>query len=372
MTRYTINTERFPEAVCNDGSPAVFYFAPHSDPADRGKWIVFLQGGGGCQTGQDCAQRWCSIDTNFGMDKMTSTLTKASIRAGGFLHPDPRNRFSTWNRVLIHYCSSDAWAGTNTATTQASLDGGATREYTIYFKGSYIVDAVLDTLRNARSRPWPPLDTATHVILAGSSAGAGGVRNNADRVGEKLRATNPGLQDYRAVTDAMNVMNQSDLGYDFEAAMKQAWYETEVAFRAARGDQSCVAAHPGEEWRCAEGHHVLMHHVTTPFFVRADLQDQLVAGNFVEAGYGTYAEYGAKLESELRNLPIPEEPRGAVPGVFGPQCLHHEAFTDNQPVYQVRVDGINFHDLVWNWWRGAQPQQAIRQFAGAGAAPECP
>ncbi len=274
--------------------------------------------------------------------------------------------------MLIHYCSSDSWAGTNTATTQASLDGGAPREYSIHFKGSYIVDAVLETLGHAVERPWPDLDTATHVILAGSSAGAGGVRNNADRVGAKLRAANPALQDYRAVVDAMNVLKQSDLGYDFEADMKRAWYETEVAFRAARGDASCVTSHPGEEWRCAEGHHVLMHHVTTPFFVRADLQDQLVAGNFVEAGFGTYSDYGAKLESELRNLPLPEEARGGVPGVFAPQCRHHEALTDNQPVFQVRVDGINFHDLVWNWWRGAQPQQAIRQFTSPGSAPDCP
>lgn len=395
MVRYTINRERFPEAVCNDGSPAVFYFAPHTDPADRGKWIIFLQGGGGCQSGQDCAQRWCSIDTNFGMDKMTSTLTRPSIRIGGFLDPDPRNRFGSWNRVLIHYCSSDTWAGTKSVVTQGSAGGGPSREYTIHFKGSYIVDAVLDTLRSAGKRrvvrpslegpPWPDLDTATHVILAGSSAGAGGVRNNADRVGAKLRATNPGLEDYRAVADAMNVLDHSRLGWagstvcaadpagcSFETYMQKAWEETEVAFRGARGDESCVAAHPGEEWRCAEGQHVLMHHLTTPFFVRADLQDQLVAGNFVEAGLGTYGEYGAALEGELRNLPLPEEPRGGVPGVFAPQCRHHEAFTDNQPVFQVRVDGINFHDLVWNWWRGAQPQQAIRPFAGPGAAPGCP
>src|SRR5688500_9937153 len=127
MVRYTIDNGRYPQALCNDGSPAVFYFVPHTAAEDRGKWIVFLQGGGGCGGGQDCAERWCSIDTNFGMDKMTSTLTKPSIRAGGFLSPDPRNRFGSWNRVLIHYCSSDGWTGTNTVDTQAELNGGASR-----------------------------------------------------------------------------------------------------------------------------------------------------------------------------------------------------------------------------------------------------
>lgn len=397
MVRYTVDTRRYPEALCNDGSPAVFYFAPHTAPEDRGKWIVFLQGGGGCSSGQDCAERWCSIDTNFGMDKMTSTLTKPAIHAGGFLNPDPRNRFGTWNRVLIHYCSSDNWAGTSTLVTDATLQGGAPRQYSIHLKGSRIVDAVLDTLRGSGKRravrpaaagadgPWPDLDTASHVILAGSSAGGGGVRNNADRVAEKLRSTNAALADFRAVIDASNAMQQSDLDYAgsalcaadpagcaYETYMQKAWNETEVAFRKARGDASCVTFHAGEEWRCADNQHVLMHHVTTPFFIRADLQDQLVSGNFVEAGFGTFAEFGTKLESELRALPLPEEPRGATPGVFAPQCRHHEAFTDNEPVFQVRVDGSSFHDLLWNWWRGTQPQQAIRRFAGAGAAADCP
>ena len=32
-----------------------------------------------------------------------------------------------------------------------------------------------------------------------------------------------------------------------------------------------------------------------------------------------------------------------------------------------------YHDAVWNWWTGAQPQVVIRPFTGAvGAAPECP
>ena len=380
MHRHAVDTNRYPQALCNDGSPAVFYFAPAAREEDRRKWIVFLQGGGSCGDGQACAERWCSVDSNFGMDKMTSTLTKPSIRAGGFLNPDPRNRFGSWNRVLIHYCSSDGWTGTNTTNAQASMNG-ETREYSIHLKGSSIIDAVLDTLRNAGKRravrpagdgsgaPWPDLDTAT---FAGSSAGGGGVRQNADRVGEKLRATNPNLVDYRAVIDAISIIRQSDLDPEFETRMQQVWSETEVAFRAARVDASCDAAHPGEEWRCVENHHAVLHHVTTPFFLRADLQDQLVAGNFVEAGFGSYDEYGATLESQLRNLPMAEEPRGAEPGLFAPQCRHHESFTDNEPVFQVRVDGLSFHDLLWNWWSGAHPQQAIQQFAGAGAAPGCP
>src|SRR6185436_8287851 len=98
-----------------------------------------------------CAQRWCSVDTNYGMDKMTSSLSKPLIRGVGFMNPDPRNHFGSWNRVLIFYCSSDAWGGDSVRTLSASLSNGATREYLMYFKGTRIVDAVLDTLRNANA-----------------------------------------------------------------------------------------------------------------------------------------------------------------------------------------------------------------------------
>jgi hypothetical protein len=99
--------------------------------------------------GQTCAERWCSIDTNYGLDKMTSSLTRPQIRGVGFMNPDPQNKFGSWNRVLIFYCSPDTWTGTSTKILTASLQGGAPREYQIYFRGRRIVDAALDTLRNA-------------------------------------------------------------------------------------------------------------------------------------------------------------------------------------------------------------------------------
>jgi hypothetical protein len=403
MTRYTVDTTRFPDALCNDGTPAVFYYAPAQREEDRDKWIIFLQGGGSCGDGQACAERWCSFDTNFGMDKMTSSLTKESIRANGLLEPSTRNEFGTWNRVLVFYCSSDTWSGTTTATTEASLASGATVSYTIHLKGSFIVDAVFDTLRSAQahrrramrpsretsSAPWPDLDAATHVLFAGSSGGGNGVRNNADRIGERLRATNPSLVDYRVVIDAIGILQQSDLDYsrstmceedpigcDYETFTRAMRERTDLAFHRARGDASCETWHaanqPGSEWLCADNQHVVMHHLTTPWLLRADLQDQLIASSFVERNFGTLTDYGTKLEREMRALPVPEEPRAATPALFIPQCRHHESFTNDQASYVVRVDGLTFHDVVWNWWRGVLPQQAIRPFAGAGPAPECP
>jgi len=404
LVRYTIDTSKFPNAVCNDGTPGVFYYAPATREEDRNKWVIFLQGGGGCRDGQSCAERWCHVNTNYGMDKMTSSLTKPAIRGNGFMDPRSDNHFGSWNRVLIFYCSSDAWRGTTSGVHSATA-GATTVSFTLQFRGSQIIDAVLDTLRNDSpvsrrhavrhsllgdaAPAWPDLDNATAVLFAGSSAGGVGARNNGDRVGAKLRATNPNLADYRVLLDASQspesekrdftrttYCQQDPRGCSY-ASFYQGEYEHSQETFASRRDESCLAWHaankPGTEYYCEDSGHVTLYHMTSPFFIHQDLQDPQVGGEYTDANFGTMTDYGTKLEAELRALPVPEEPRGATPGIFAPQCTDHESFTNDPAVYDVKVDGLSYYDTVWNWWTGAQPQQKIRPFTPPGGkAPGCP
>jgi len=75
----------------------------------------------------------------------------------------------------------------------------------------------------------------------------------------------------------------------------------------------------------------------------------------------------------MRRARSPEEPRGATPGLFVPQCTDRESFTNDPAVFRVKLNGISYHDAVWNWWTHTQPQQVILPFSGTpGRAPECP
>ncbi len=73
----------------------------------------------------------------------------------------------------------------------------------------------------------------------------------------------------------------------YELSMRPRWFDVLLRFRQGLADASCVAFHlpRGDEWRCADGDHLLEHHVLTPFFVRVDLQDRLVMGNALETGF---------------------------------------------------------------------------------------
>jgi hypothetical protein len=150
LFKVNVNLNTFPDAVCNDGSGAVFYVRRYSNEADRNKWHIHLQGGG-CQDGQSCAERWCSAETNFGADKTSTTFRPppATIAGPGIFTADPqRNNFAGWNHVLIYYCSSDLWSGTaRNVQLSATGPGGNTIQYRIHFEGANIVDAVIKMLQ---------------------------------------------------------------------------------------------------------------------------------------------------------------------------------------------------------------------------------
>ena len=58
---------------------------------------------------------------------------------------------------------------------------------------------------------------------------------------------------------------------------------------------------------------------------------------------------------------------------FSPlQCGTHEAFTSAE-VFTIDVNGANYNEIVWNWWRGEEPQQNLVTYSGmATPRPDCP
>ena len=105
----------------------------------------------------------------------------------------------------------------------------------------------------------------------------------------------------------------------------------------AQRDASCLQFHAADPLICGDGTHVLRHHVTTPFFVRMALRDQLISGNYVDAGLRnsnltpvTPASFALTLHGELTafaNLSTTAEEGGEFtrePGVFAPGCTKHD------------------------------------------------
>jgi hypothetical protein len=325
--KHEVKDARQREAVCNDGSPAAFYFQPGSG-ADRRKWIVFFQGGGGCATDAACATRWTDQH-----NLMTSSRLPQRLEYGGFLsslsseNPD----FGHFNRVLVHYCSSDAYAGDG----ERQVDGR-----TLQFRGHRIVDAIVEDLMDESVVGSPTLRQATDVIVAGSSAGAFAVHNNVDHIAARLTwAHVKGVADSGWVPDVTPYgPGTIDVRLDAPQAM---------AFWHAQPDESCVAANADAPNKCLRESFVYPY-LTTPTFVYVDQRDMLHLGTFGITGQPTspaerqwVQQYGRLLRQSL----------AAVPAAFSPSLGGHTALT-GQRFQGAVIDGHSFAETLATWYFG--------------------
>jgi hypothetical protein len=408
LQRVDINLTAFPNARCNDGTGATFYVRPAATLAGRSRWVIQLQGGGGCRTGADCAARWCSIDTNFGETQMSSRLApKVGIAGDGILYRGSQftNPFDDFNQVFVRYCTSDTYAGDATRTVDAVHPiTKAPVRFQLELRGKSVIDAVIATLRRDGASPprytlgggsveLADLDDASQVVLAGASAGGGGVINNVDRIGELLRARNTACQgascalDYGALIDSTSGPLGEQLDWSTStmcatqgACTWQAMLAVGTQLYPPQGDASCAtwhAAHdPATAYLCAATDHVMIHHLTTPMVVRQGLRDQLLSGNSVEAGVSVpgrgpmtlalFAEVVRAQMLALGSLPATAEEGAAIaraPGVFAPPCSDHETLSSNASVYGVSVDagGVPYtmFDVVSNWRGDLTPAQVV-------------
>ena len=164
------------DALCNDGSRAVYYLAVQKPS----KWILFLESGTYCLTKAQCLSRFGNDYTNV---LMTSKHMPDTIR-GRDLLSTARNEnklFYDNSRVLIPYCSSDAWLGTQTKAS--SLERNSTVDQFV-FSGKIIFQSVIFELLKQG------LSQASQVVLVGSSAGAVGAFNQVQWLQDLLSSRN--------------------------------------------------------------------------------------------------------------------------------------------------------------------------------------
>jgi hypothetical protein len=315
------------KAVCNDGSPAAFYLRPGKDP-DRNKWIVFLQGGGACGTDHDCSTRW-KDEHNL----MTSVGLPMRRQEPGFLSDDEKENpdFARFTLVMVHYCSSDTYAGDGERTVDGRL---------LQFRGHRIIDAVLDDLMDRSIVGTPTLGEATEVLFAGTSAGAMGMHNNLDRVAGRLSwARMKGLSDSGWAAD-MQPFGPGTLEVRPDGAAL-------IQYSNAQPDESCVAANPNQKGRCLAVP-FLFPYLKTPMFVYADQQDPVHLGTYGIMGRTTspqqqdyVREYGRILREELEK----------VPAVFSPSINVHTSL-GTERFHSVSIEGHDLAETIGNWYFG--------------------
>ncbi|KQK19774.1 pectin acetylesterase 5 [Brachypodium distachyon] len=157
-------------AVCLDGSPPA-YQLDRGFGSGRYNWLVYLEGGGWCDTIESCSKHKKS-----GLG--SSNLIEAVQLPGIFSNDHRQNSdFYNWNKVFIRYCDGASFSGDAEGEDQ---DGTK-----LFFRGLRIWEAVIDELMEKG------LANAKQALLAGCSSGGLAVLLHCDNFSARFPQTVP-------------------------------------------------------------------------------------------------------------------------------------------------------------------------------------
>lgn len=224
-------------AVCLDGSPGGFYFAPGRN-GNINSWHIHLEGGGWCYTPAQCFRR--SRREPLGSSK--DWPQQATFHGFGPLSSDPtvNPAFRAFNQVYVKYCDGGSFAG----DTEITYESASAEKTTLHFRGRRILLAVV---RRLISEFGLGSDSGAEVLLSGCSAGGLAVLFNADRVRAALPDT---VVRYKAVCGSgfFPARPSVDGVQVYQSQMKEVFFMQHLSQTLP---SRCLSSqHAGQDWRC--------------------------------------------------------------------------------------------------------------------------
>ncbi len=167
-----VDRERFPDAVCGDGTTYRFSYRPADGPSEG--LLLYFRGGGLCNDYVSCWGR----DGLGGEGRRVGTMTNDENTApsvvpalggtiGIFDREDPDAFFARFDVVHVAYCTGDTGGGTQRIdlARPPEADPSAPASIPTFFHGAYDVAAAIAWTRETFPRP-------TRLVVYGSSAGS--------------------------------------------------------------------------------------------------------------------------------------------------------------------------------------------------------
>jgi O-palmitoleoyl-L-serine hydrolase len=329
-----LDKSKYPQALCNDGTPAAYVLRQGAGAAAN-RWIISLPGGGECYDQASCASRAANTPT---LVSSAPYQANPSLASGleGLLDPSPSNNpdFYDASVVEILYCSSDEWSGAKASPSAFSPEDPTTWN----FQGHAIVNAVVADLKASHN-----LSAATEVMLIGQSAGGDGVFLNVNPVAKlvPLGARFVAFSD-AGFGNAVDTFNPSGAPPNYtntnSIPTEITQFSQALLLWNGSGDPVCSAATPSDpssQVACYNSQSLLATNgtITLPMLVSISEKDtdqlgsngisgtDIQSGNFTtpENGYITY--FAANMRTNLNST------NGNV-SLFSPDSFVHVEATD--------------------------------------------
>jgi len=311
-----------PNAICNDGTPAAFYFRSGTST----KWILYLEGGGFCYDKTSCDLRWKGSPS-----LMTSKLFGPDREGSGILSSNQSINAYWYDASVIDimYWSSDSFSG-----NQLKSDLGWN------FTGSVIVESIVQLALDKLG-----LRSATQVLFTGSSAGAEGLYPNADRVA-KLLGTIPLL----VALDSGWFLDEDPLVagdcQQLTSCTEQKALMLGVPHWNPRLDAGCMAAKtPNTYYQCMLGKYAYPF-LKVPSFVFEYNYDAAALGHD-----GIYHIPNTNEELAYANqasINVSLSLQAASASHFSASCFYH-TIEVNDNWHKVLVNGKSYPQVLYEW-----------------------
>ena len=320
LEKITVTNAAARQAVCNDGSPAVYYYRKGSGQGTN-TWVIFLGGGGFCYSVSDCnARKISSPELMTSLDKPSTLNIRGIISQSSVKNPD----FFNANHVAIPYCSSDLWSGNREASRAT---GGHE------FRGSRILRAVVADLKNRKGNE--SLSTAKRILLSGTSAGGVGVMAHVDWLANQFPAASVrGVNDAGWTPDVLSYLPNSSK-----------FKTTEIGIDLWNGqpDKSCARANPTLKIRCYTS--AVYPYLRSPLFVQMSQYDSVyLAGIGVRPPFDSSEAFLANLFASAVRDSL--QPVGAA---FSPRTHTHGVLPYNK-FGGLKVNGHSLRELIGTWF----------------------
>ena len=341
-------------AACLDGTPGAYYHLPGSGTGAN-KWYIHHQGGGWCESIEDCFSR---SKGNLGSSK--AYPAQAGL-GGGYFDTDSKVNpmMYNWNHVFMRYCDGGSFSGNNETTQEYNGT-------TLHWRGSRIRESFQEDLFAKRG-----LDTATDVVISGCSAGGLATYLHTDQwcdaIKTKSGAKCVGLPDsgffldYQdptqkctpnsavSATDLLGVTvpgSATDLlgvtiPGDYHCGLK--WTYT-IQNASSGVNQDCIKAHTSDntQYECMFAEHS-SEHIHTPLFAMQSQYDSWQTGH-VLFNSNPVQEMGNNITSRIQSMLMKNNNES---GAFLDSCHHHCGAWNS-----IQIDGDLVSGAIQKWYNG--------------------
>lgn len=346
--------EEYPLALCNDGSPAAYYYSEGTQRLNL--WLVFLEGGMWCWSEESCRTGFHGTSSSNKFVRTPKGLAWWASKLHGLFDAES-SPLAQARIAYVRTCSNDAFLGDTSPSPRSAARSPFDRWH---FRGARIVEAVFQDLR---ARTGLGADAGDRVLFGGCSAGARGALVSLDYVAASLagKAQVLGLFDSPLWVP---IVPFGPTVESFEVQTKKA--NDLFCNSTSYVSTECEQTYPNAKWKCIFPAFRLPF-VRTPYFLSHSQYDKFAVNWNLRRFWWlpkkklnvTVRGFAEEIRKLVRKyLPSPTLESGST--VFSSACYFHCTF-GFQFANWIRVGGFTVLEHLERWLAGAAVIDRLRE-----------